>query len=222
MKDEKTVLVNIPFSGFYNSVHDYHLDQALDGYILSDSSGEVFEGLKEHKLYDYAVDWDKAKKEYVEGFISAFGYEIGLGESCFELDTLDSPREYNFTTDRIFAYMSEADLKDTFDKVMSEAKEKMRDIIKDKFTSCIGFISYYPNELDEWLRTPLEEWDHNQVGTLLEALFWLNSNSIDFDEWELYAVEESYCCLDGALTKDGERLANIAYYLRTREERAFR
>ncbi len=68
------------------------------------------------------------------------------------------------------------------------------------------------------------DWDHNQVGTIVEALV------VQFldEQWEWNVIEDwnSNGDLDNwiydNLTDEGKRLVKIADYLRQREERRFR
>ena len=59
-------------------------------------------------------------------------------------------------------------------------KDVFRSTIKERFTSRDGFISFYPNRVEDW--PDLEEWDHNHVGTLLEAYV----SQVDDFEWDVY------------------------------------
>lgn len=61
--------------------------------------------------------------------------------------------------------------------------------IKKRFTSYDGFISFYSNRIEDWLDKPLTEWDHNELGTLLYALW---------DSDDDYAV---YNCMGDAACK---------------------
>ena len=57
----------------------------------------------------------------------------------------------------------------------------LRQAIKERFTSRSGFISSYPNHLEDW--PPLEQWDHNELGTLLVALL------DDAEDWDWKILE---------------------------------
>ncbi|MFM0341159.1 hypothetical protein [Paraburkholderia fungorum] len=78
-----------------------------------------------------------------------------------------SPREYNFETDRIFAYINRSSVRELYHRVDGAV---LADMIRVRHTSCSGFISFYPNDLDDWKAKPLKDWDHNELGTLLLAV----------------------------------------------------
>lgn len=72
---------------------------------------------------------------------------------------LQSPREYNFMNDSIYA-MFQFDRYERFrsyiDDRLSDSNDMIRSVferfLKDTFTTCDGFISFYSNELDVWQR----------------------------------------------------------------------
>lgn len=85
------------------------------------------------------------------------------------IEEMTSPRKYNFETDRIFARIPTAIVKFLFWGLAREKHSTLARMIKDRFTSCSGFISNYSTDLADWIEDPVSGWDHNQVGTLLLA-----------------------------------------------------
>lgn len=216
------MLAVIPFSGFYNSVHDGALDDALNQMFQNDR------GDPNHDLVARAFDlvnWTAAHVAYAKAYAENFGQEFELPSLVF--DELNSPREYNFVTDRIFVNISFEDAQSAFDRVtplsLTAKAEEM-------FTSRSGFSSFYSPDWHSW--GSLEEWDHNQLFCLLAALAEDHFGD-DFDSWKQFELMESEQCnggfdsiLEQAMIVDhkaeAERLWNIAYYLRQREERHWR
>ena len=92
----------------------------------------------------------------------------GLKETGIKLNAkfsaLVSPRSYNFTTDRIFVKIPLRAVKELYKYV---GAEKLNKAIEERFTSYDGFMSFYDNSLAAWPKN-LNEWDCNQIGTLLE------------------------------------------------------
>jgi hypothetical protein len=150
----------VPFSGFYYSTHDEELDFAL-GQMMADDNGDPFgKGELEIRVWE-TCNWgevqEKYARAYVENFAAAFKVKL-LYEKMI------SPREYNFTTDRIFAYIPLSEVR----RLRRETTEKIfRDLVREWFTSRDGFVSSYPNRVECW--PALEKWDHNQIGALLAA-----------------------------------------------------
>lgn len=154
------MLTTIPFSGFYGSGHDDELDQALDRMFTDRATGcEVNTDLRD-RAYD-ACHWPKVFDRYAKVYAEALANECEI-DMTFE--SLRSPREYNFSTDLIFCQISLEEVR----RLRAETNEKnLRDTIRERFTSRSGFHSFYSNDLDHW--DEIETWDHNEVGTLLEA-----------------------------------------------------
>lgn len=215
------VLTTIPFAGFYESVHDRQLDDTVDQ-MLSDSSGC-------HPASERLVErfWDECNftgvhEKYAKAYAEALADEIGV---AFTFESLNSPREYNFTTDRIFVEIERAEVLRLREAV---SERVFRDLARERFTSCDGFSSFYSPYADDW--GPVEEWDHNQIGTLIEAcvLEHYEDRTDGFDRWAELELMDSFRdngYFDNWISEASEvnnRLANIASYLRQREDRAFR
>jgi hypothetical protein len=213
------MLTTIPFSGFYESLHDSELDNAL-GYMFADyaTGCDVNEDLhyKAHNL----IHWGDAHKAYAHRYAGAFADHFAI--PSLEFESLSSPKEYNFTTDRIFCTIERADLcriMATFDL------QKFAEYVREKFTSRDGFISFYSANLADWGN--VESWDHNQCGTALEFYANQESGSGEFDQWEEYALLEDDRCngvTDTILCDNAapelDRLLKIHSYLEARAERA--
>src|SRR5690606_26269592 len=113
-----------------------------------------------------------------------------------EFESLDSPREYNFCTDRIFCYIPLESAKRLFVISAKGNHKRLKEVIRERFTSRDGFISFYSNNLEEWLDKPLDQWDHNEIGTLLIAV----APCFDDASWGFY---ESMAC-NGGFYQDWE------------------
>jgi hypothetical protein len=205
----------IPFAGFYSSIHDEELDRALES-IFSNSRGDVIPSLKD-KAFDL-VDWSECHLAYAEKYTECFADKFNLS---LKFKMLCSPKYYNFETDRIICSIELAEVTRIFQSL--ENFDVLRQHIKGRFTSYDGFISHYPNKLEDW-PIELENWDHNQVGTLIEAYVIEKHGSRlgQYDEYTLMGdtYEHAYNIVSNNI-KDGTRLFKIADYLRTREERQY-
>lgn len=153
-------ITTVPFAGFYYSTHDEELDFAL-GQMMADDNGDPF-GKGELEMHlSWACDWRKVHEKYAQAYVENFAAEFGV-KLLYE--QLISPREYNFTTDRIFAYIPLTEVR----RLRHETDEKvLAEVVLEMFTSRSGFISSYPNRVECW--PALEKWDHNQIGALLAA-----------------------------------------------------
>jgi hypothetical protein len=140
-------------------------------------------------------------------------------EVKLHFDELSSPRSYNFTTDRIFAKLS----RDSVRKLYRAVDKALLDrVITARFTSYDGFSSFYAPNRAAWGK--LDDWDANQVGTILVALV-LQSGRTDWEyeiieDWSGKGLVDKW--VYDALDPEGKRLVKLASYLREREERKYR
>lgn len=175
---EKKLIV-IPFYGFYESIHSSNIDDAINSYYDPEGRGEP-ETMPDdfwEKFNGYHAICNDYSKSYVEHFTDKFNELTGLN-IALEYESLKSPKYYNFETDRIYAHISLKDAQSLFDFVN---QGQLSATIKEKFTSRSGFISFYSNDVLEWLAKPLAEWDHNELYTLLLAAMAQEGQEDAFD-----------------------------------------
>lgn len=213
----KQLLSTIPFLGFYESIHDQGLDRALDS-LCDDDRGEVISEELRSRLFDL-VDWKEAHKNYAMEYAKSFAHNFNLD---LKFESLQSPKYYNYSTDRVFITISLKEVKRIYKLVN---KTMLRSYIVGNFSSYSGFCSSYPSNLDDWSKD-LKTWDHNEIGTLL-AVYAKQESLRDFDLYEEYEVldsanEVASSVLYASFTNSqkASKLLNIARYLRQRQERS--
>lgn len=187
------LLTTIPFCGFYESIHDSAIDTEIEQSFSDDTGcnlapGFIIDG--DHITYKgKSLGYIKYKpilEAYAKEYCSMLEFKLKEFYPFLSLafESLQSPREYNFTTDRIFAHIPYSAVKKLYKAI---DKEALRELIKDKFTSYDGFASFYSNNLAKWEEKPLLQWDHNEIGTLLECAISELVKNQDFEEdWELW------------------------------------
>lgn len=177
----KNLIINIPFAGFYNSMFSDELDAVQERFVEYevDKNPGLNPDIPNNALW-YCADYGKAYDHIARAYVDQFNqylideYELDLD---LKFESMQSPKFYNFETDRIFCHISQGKAQLLFDSVPLYAiKQK----IYTRFTSYDGFISSYPNRLEDW--PPLEQWDHNELGTLLVALL---DDAEDWD-WKIW------------------------------------
>lgn len=174
------VLMAIPFHGFYDTIYSDLPDINMVAYNEAEDqeTGErgkkranylhLTEGEIECVLYDN-MQWHNAYMEIASDYVSAMNIYFKQEHNAnlqLVFAELDSPREYNFTTDRIFAWIPMQKVRGMFALSKKDSHNRLAHHIQERFTSRSGFISHYENELTEWLNKPLEIWDHNELETL--------------------------------------------------------
>lgn len=199
----------IPFSGFYESVHDREFDNAVE-MALSDESGNTYPALMDR--YYRKCEMRKAYESYTKAYAESFCQEFKI-TATFE--SLQSPREYNFTTDRIFVNIEQSEIDRLFDTV---DKARFTQVCADMFTSRSGFISFYSPDWKDWGATGT--WDHNQLSALIKTHV-----PDEFDQWAEVELMDDFRCngyIEQWLSESDSnfnRIANVAGYLRMRESR---
>ena len=160
----KQYKTSVPFSGFYESLHELIFDSVLD-----DEINQLKDKLGRDPIEDFKIDFRGFALAYSKQYCLEFGQYLFLnGNIDFEIDltfeTLTSPREYNFETDRIFATISGSHLLRLFCFL---DKSNFAEYLRENFTDESGFVSFYSSDIDNWLEKPLASWDCNEIGALL-------------------------------------------------------
>jgi hypothetical protein len=187
MRQKQTVIVNLPFSGFYDSLWSEAIDREESEWIEyhTGDTGEIdadyeFAWPEVARLTDdeyaeifmdctnYGAAYQRVAKAYVDAFSHVVGEKLGL-KLGFKFESMVSPREYNFATDRVFAEVRLGVMLKLFRRSRADGHKRLAEVIRERFTSYDGFFSHYSNRLDDWLAKPLRDWDHNELGTLLMA-----------------------------------------------------
>ena len=196
----------IPFDGFYESFISADIDHQIGQQIEWDSDIYDLNEDEQQILWDNYLDinrsyfYNQIAEDYTNFYIDALnerlkGFTLKATYKCFT-----SPREYNFSTDRIFIEIEANHAIDFIKYIIKNYKKELEEKIKDRFTSRSGFISSYKNSLDLWI-DDYSEWDCNMIGTCFE-LFDLEEEDINYSLRE-YLSERIMFNLGNTLGKDG-------------------
>lgn len=205
------MLTTIPFCGFYESIHDSELDVTLERMFDNRDDGSNDYPELVGRVYD-ACDWRKVYEAYARAYCENFAAQFAIKSLRF--DELNSPREYNFTTDRIFARISRADVRALWKRV---DRERFTKLCEETFSSRDGFSSFYSPDWRAWGR--VDGWDHNQIGALLQCIADVDAPSSEsryerFDQWAEYSLMEDARC-NGELDRFIEQaVPNIGRFYR--------
>lgn len=157
MTIQENAVLNIPFDGFYHSITDSFIDKEIEYYM--DENGCEYP--------DYTVDFLAIAKEYAARYNEWLNYEHGLTLESLEFSALESPKFYNYGTDKVFITLSLEDQSKLFEWWKeSHTQEELQKMIDDRFKSCSGFHSFYDAFCEEWKEKPFSEWDENEKSVL--------------------------------------------------------
>lgn len=184
--------IKIPFAGFYNSLFsdglDWEEERFIEHWLEEENDDELLDTSDLQDIVDHCRDYTKQTTLVAQAYLDE--YENWLNETLNTTDIsltwgeLTSPREYNFTTDRIFAKISEETARMLFNAV---DKTLLAMVCEDHLKSRDGFISFYDYDYTSW--GEVEEWDANQLSMLLYAL---QENADDFDLNMYYRLDEVF------------------------------
>ena len=182
-------IATIPFQGFYDSIYSYSIEGEIENtsewyaedYNLSEAQQETLaNGYLEKNRSEFYYN---VSKDYAEGFIYEVEKETGISLNA-SFESMESPREYNFATDRIFIELPEENAVAFIDYILANHKQELEELIAQRFTSRSGFISHYKNTLEAWGNP--SNWDYNQLGTCFEIFAYLEDSIYD-----CYSIYES-------------------------------
>lgn len=182
----ENILLTIPFPGFYDSALSDALDfeEEMLAESLTDEFPTVDAGDARDAIY-WAADYPKAYREIARDYAEDFAHMLNEEMQppfALEFESITSPREYNFTTDRCFMQLPLAD----FERMRKACDEdKLAALIRETFTSRDGFASFYSNDINTWNDKPLGEYDHNEAGTVLRAYIATHCDDPGDLEWRI-------------------------------------
>lgn len=161
---------------------------------------------------DYRAAYERVAKDYLDAFSYAAGEALGISamqsvrfyswqEKKYKRErrevaslrltwaAMESPREYNFSTDRIFANIPASIIRKLWTISKEDEHATLSHVAERRHTSRDGFISGYRNDWRQWGK--LADWDHNQLMTLLIAA--CEARGFDWEDSDLaiyYATTE--------------------------------
>jgi len=188
--------VMIPFPGLYNNEPEGLFSEEETGNIAG--MGGVFEDALQHFYCcaDYRCYHVSIAKAYTEKFfadLQAAGTKkfMRFPKLDYKFVEMDSPREYNYLTDRIFVTMPKKTLGSLWSLMRRQPGllSEFEDTIRKRFTSRSGFVSFYPDKPEEWY-TPgrYKQFDHNEWCAVLTA-FMTYLLPEDWQMWALHSDE---------------------------------
>jgi len=166
------------FDGFYDSLYtdsdDLEWDIWDDPHAIDDDIEEwVCENAELTQEY-----YEEVGKAYIE--ILQNNIKKVIPNFTAEYVETESPREYNYTTDKLVGKCDYPAIREDIKKYIEENKEAWKEWVKDNHSSYPGFISSYPDNADEW---NLDNVDHNELGSILG--FILSNEKMINDNWNL-------------------------------------
>ena len=208
----KTIIELPNFEGFDYSWIDSEFD------VLAQNESEYYadeldlsDEKKEEIKDDYfSQNYDELQVEICKTYIPHY-FEAIEDEIDFELnasfESLTSPKYYNFETDRLFVEIDDIKITMLMNWIFNNKLEKLKEVVKDRFTRRDGYIPNYSNDLETW--GDVDTWDYNQLGT---ALLVFVDEYADFNyTLHEYVSETIYNHIYSTLSDDMQEFLNKEY-----------
>lgn len=214
MNESEIYPVNIPkFPGFYNSILEFpdelELNLAEENYgQIQDKNAEIF-----FDCIDYHGYMEEVGRLYTQSYQDKI-HQIAdfMKGFSFEFVGIDSPREYNFSTDKLAVNMKakSESIQLLIHYCINQHRTQFDKYLKENFSHRDGFWSFWPNNVrDWWKKMGYEDLSASDLGFMIinmiefvleytwedidEPYFILSqnalenvyaSNYIDFDKFE--------------------------------------
>jgi len=158
---------NIEFGGFYCSIHDQLIDSMLDSYYDDQDYSDL--------NIDYSAIFTKYSKQYLL-FLKEHLFEAYSLQFRSRFKELLSPREYNFSTDKINVDLNDLDAKNIIKAFKNNAS--FLAYLQEATVSRSGYISFYS----------FNDAIADKDGILLTFIFYFicQHNSLIIDLWLQY------------------------------------
>lgn len=181
----KKIEIELPFSGFYESLHNQFLEDAIESAFNYDyETGEDVELGDDYDQarWDADINWPEIQENYSKAYVEEFGQEFDLD---LEFVATTSPKYYNFSTDRIFANIP----LEQIERIRKEAEAHVdyAEFIKERYTSYDGFWSNFSNDSNDkdWTK---EELNPVQYRSILD--FWIEKISDAHEDWDIFLMDD--------------------------------
>jgi len=112
----------IDFGGFYHSIHSDLIDNRIECFEIDEDK----------------VNYKETCNNYCIEFINSINDMLGLNLKFIKID---SPKFYNYSTDKIEAEINENDFNKLKDTYLNSSE--FVDYVNENSKSCSGFISFY-------------------------------------------------------------------------------
>lgn len=143
------------FTGFYQGIWDQSENEWIEVHEMKYGDYEDFESLNLIDDWGFGSDYrDNVAKLFAKNYAEIIKNCLAVPMEyvgCY----VDSPKEYNFRTDRIYAIFEVPDYDALVKRLnelgsLPEYRTELATIIKKYHTSCSGFISFMSNDIEDW------------------------------------------------------------------------
>lgn len=172
------IATKIPFSGFYQSLHDMQIDDEFDSASREYGEGNVEYAFSKETFLEFA-------KRYSD-VVSVILSDILEVESVLKVLDVHSPKEYNFTTDSISGSLN-IEAIEAAESFLTTYADEWSNLVELELEARSGFMPFYSNDASDW-PAGMVEWDAPQIEMALQFIL-----SKGLDDWEESVIESLSC-----------------------------
>ena len=178
------------FSGFYESIWTFDEESVLD-FINEDRRENDKEPIE--TCDDIDVDYTSYRTHIGREYCNALTTNV-LHPSIISVDfkDIESPREYNFTTDKIACEVT-IDT-DKISEWVKENREELTEYVHERFMRRDGFIPFYSNDITVWdeATNGFTNFDFDDGWVYLNSIMEVMFNENDNAEMDIFCDTEQY------------------------------
>jgi len=137
-------------------------------------------------------DYSDYEMQVVKGIASCLENELSDFITDIKIEKIVSPKEYNFRNDSadVIITLSEDNIK-AIETYLVEHSTEFAAYLKARYTSCSGFISSYPNNIEDFMSdNPLEH--EHKLGAILNFIALNEGVTEDRFDFEHYLSCSNY------------------------------
>lgn len=178
------------FTGFYQGIWEQCENEWTEIHKMKYGEYEDFEDLNLIDEWGFGPDYrDKVAKLFADDYAEIIKNCLGVPME-YVGSYVSSPKEYNFTTDRIFAIFEVPDYDALVKRLnelgrLPEYHDGLASLIKEYHTGCSGFISLMSNDIEEWFELMYDPSNDHYTSYFIGYLLSLMAPE------EIYGLNES-------------------------------
>lgn len=193
------------FTGFYQGIWDQGENEWTEIHEMKYGEYEDFENLNLIDYWGFGSDYrDNVAKLFADDYAEIIKNCLGVSMEyvgCY----VSSPKEYNFTTDRIYATFEVPDYNALVKRLtelgsLPEYRTELAALIKKYHSSCSGFISFMSNDIEEWFGLICDPDDDRYisyfVGYLLSLMAPEEVEGLNESVYEYVLENTDYHCVE--------------------------
>lgn len=158
--------IYINFGGFYGSIHDAQIESQFEAFEAYEDSNNT--KAQERDYTKTQINYSKKYLKKIEQFL--FDNKI---EVKFKFVRIESPREYNFETDKIVVNILKKHQKSIINFVNNKFAVELIELVRTQTTPSSGYRPFY---------TFNEIYKENKNNLLLEACLEIICDQVNKDE----------------------------------------